>query len=84
MSSLVVLSHLMWWVVSRESPYPDFYYTVIEYTRASIPCLYLPCTLMILRRPNVGVVPTWLETRVATWPRWMRGAASESGAQLAA
>jgi hypothetical protein len=26
--------------------------------------LYLPCTVMILRRPNVGRVPKWLEARL--------------------
>jgi len=75
MVSLVALSHLMWWVVARDFPHPDFYYTVIEYTRTSIPCLYLPCTLMVLRRPNVGAAPKWLETRIASWPAWIRGAA---------
>jgi hypothetical protein len=28
-------------------------------------CLYLPCVLMILRRPNAGAVPAWLERAVA-------------------
>jgi hypothetical protein len=71
--ALVALSHLMWWIVRLDAPHPDFYYTVIEYTRTSIPCLYLPCTLMILRRPNIGSVPHWIELRVAAWPHWMRG-----------
>jgi hypothetical protein len=26
--------------------------------------LYLPCTIMVLRRPNEGVVPAWLERRL--------------------
>jgi hypothetical protein len=27
-------------------------------------CLYLPCTIMILRRPNTGDVPMWLEKQL--------------------
>ena len=27
-------------------------------------CLYLPCVLMILRRPNVGTVPAWLDQKL--------------------
>jgi hypothetical protein len=83
-ASLVALSHLMWLLVAHDFPHPDFYYTVIEYTRTSIPCLYLPCTLMVLRRPNVGAVPEWLEARTAGWPEWMRGASSERSPQLSA
>jgi hypothetical protein len=30
--------------------------------------LYLPCTVMILRRPNVGSLPTWLESRLPRSP----------------
>jgi hypothetical protein len=37
--------------------------------------LYLPCTLMVLRRPNEGAVPAWLEQRIGAWPAWLRGQA---------
>jgi hypothetical protein len=37
--------------------------------------LYMPCTLMVLRRRNEGSVPAWLERRIVGWPRWLRGAA---------
>ena len=30
-------------------------------------CLYLPCVIMILRRPNTGEVPLWLERRFERW-----------------
>jgi hypothetical protein len=73
MGALVALTHLMWWIVRLGGPQPDFYSTVIEYTRTAIPCVYLPCTLLVLRRPNVGAIPAWLEPRVATWPQWVRG-----------
>jgi len=40
--------------------------------------LYLPCVVIILRRPNVGLVPSWLESRLRTWnlPGWMVGRAA--------
>jgi len=34
--------------------------------------LYLPCMLMVLRRPNQGPMPAWLEQRIAAWPVWLR------------
>jgi hypothetical protein len=38
--------------------------------------LYLPCVVMLLRRPNEGVVPAWLERGLAhsRLPVWLRGA----------
>jgi hypothetical protein len=35
--------------------------------------LYLPVTIMVLRRPNEGTIPTWIERRVNRWPGWLRG-----------
>jgi hypothetical protein len=35
--------------------------------------LYLPCLYFVLRRPNEGVVPAWLEKWTCTFPRWLRG-----------
>lgn len=35
---------------------------------------YLPALWIVMRRPNVGPAPAWLEQRVARWPRWLRGA----------
>jgi hypothetical protein len=37
--------------------------------------LYIPATLMVLRRPNEGPVPAWLESAIARWPAWLRGRA---------
>jgi hypothetical protein len=36
--------------------------------------LFLPCLAMVLRRPNVGEVPSFLEHGVRNWPGWLRGA----------
>jgi hypothetical protein len=35
--------------------------------------LYIPATLMVLRRPNEGSIPAWIESRVERLPRWLRG-----------
>lgn len=72
-ASLVAGSMAMWWLVSLDFPQPDFYATVIDYTRTAIPLLYLPCTLMVPSRPNEGPVPGWLERRLARAPGWLRG-----------
>ena len=35
--------------------------------------LYLPCLYFVLRRPNEGRVPAWLEKWTCAFPRWLRG-----------
>ncbi|MEO6526218.1 MAG: hypothetical protein ABIP93_06310 [Gemmatimonadaceae bacterium] len=39
---------------------------------------YLPALWIVLRRPNEGPVPAWLERLVSSWPAWMRGGAGAS------
>jgi len=34
---------------------------------------YLPCLVIVLRRPNKGPVPRWLEGTAGILPRWLRG-----------
>jgi hypothetical protein len=34
---------------------------------------YLPAVVMVLRRPNEGPVPAWLERRLQWVPSWLRG-----------
>jgi hypothetical protein len=36
-------------------------------------CLFYPCLLMVLLRPNEGYIPPYLERVVARWPSWLRG-----------
>lgn len=38
-------------------------------------CLYVPCVLMILRRPNVGTLPPWIGPRLerSRLPSWIKG-----------
>lgn len=42
---------------------------------AIVVCLYLPCLAMVLRRPNEGALPAWLERRIAATrlPPWLAG-----------
>ncbi|HET7456908.1 MAG TPA: hypothetical protein VFJ74_04575 [Gemmatimonadaceae bacterium] len=43
------------------------------YAQLVVPLLYLPCLVMVLRRPNEGPAPAWLERRLPAllrrWPR---------------
>ena len=34
---------------------------------------YLPALWIVLRRPNSGPAPVWLEEWVRYWPKWLRG-----------
>lgn len=38
-----------------------------------IACYYLPCLVLVLRRPNTGAVPAWLERVAERFPLWLRG-----------
>lgn len=43
---------------------------------AVIVCMYLPALVMVLRRPNDGALPSWLERVAALLPKPLRGTAS--------
>ena len=38
--------------------------------------VYLPALWIVLRQPNAGRIPTWLERRIGGSPGWLRGAAT--------
>lgn len=40
--------------------------------------MYLPCAIMVWRRPNVGYLPSWLDEKLSAIPvpAWLRGAQS--------
>jgi hypothetical protein len=40
---------------------------------AMVAC-YLPALLIVLRRPNEGPAPPWIERHIRNWPQWLRGA----------
>jgi hypothetical protein len=41
--------------------------------RLSTLLIYVPLTMMVLRRPNEGTLPIWLDQWVAPWPTWLKG-----------
>jgi len=42
-------------------------------TAAALAFMYLPALLVVLRRPNEGAAPPFLERLTAPLPRWLRG-----------
>jgi len=40
--------------------------------------IYLPSLVMVLRRPNEGEIPTWLERVTIGWPTWIKGGPATS------
>jgi hypothetical protein len=67
--------HLAWWFL-RETPWSIY----PQYLEASGTLytlfVFLPVTAMVLRRPNAGAIPGWLDRRIAHWPAWLRGGAA--------
>jgi len=57
------------------SPFPTELSRYIASEHAIGWLLYLPCIVMILRRPNAGAAPAWLEAQLRLWriPTWMLG-----------
>jgi len=64
--------------VQLTGPFPSDPQRFIASGRAIGWLMYLPCALMLLRRPNAGPLPSWLERSVSNEriPRWIRGVAS--------
>jgi hypothetical protein len=54
------------WLLLTPTPVGDWYIL--------LGC-YLPALYVVLRRPNEGAIPLWLERRLASWPAWLRGSA---------
>lgn len=70
---LVLLSYVMSWWAWRGGPYGSFALGLQANWVPMVVCLYLPATLMVLRRPNEGLLPPWVEQRIRAWPAWLRG-----------
>jgi hypothetical protein len=46
-----------------------------------IVCVYLPALALILRRPNAGAMPGWIESLSLRAPRWLRGEGASSAGE---
>jgi hypothetical protein len=71
--ALALLSAIPAYAAISTSFGPHAAETLQRIGQASLWAIYLPCVLMVLRRPNEGTVPAWLEKRIAVWPAWLRG-----------
>ena len=76
---LTFCSWLGWLLWNVMSPGPD----IADSSRWSVVSIYLPALVMLLRRPNEGAVPQWLERSVTSLPRWIRGRPIEPQRQSA-
>ena len=70
--ALSVSSWLGWFAWNVASPGPR----VVDSSSWSVTSLYIPALLMVLRRPNQGAVPAWIERVVSQAPLWVRGSAT--------
>jgi hypothetical protein len=72
-SILLSATSLVAWAISlqalnRPSGMPAFESNVLVLLG-----VYAPALAMVLRRRNEGRIPSFLERRIARWPRWIRG-----------
>jgi hypothetical protein len=80
-AAFTVLSYVVLWLIPRPPrSYSEF---ALASGELSTLLLYLPLTLMLLRRPNEGAVGAWLERRMSRWPAWLRGVSGDAGPQTA-
>jgi hypothetical protein len=78
-SLYLILSHVALWYFLAQRPWPDENVTkALTSGRIYTLLLFVPLTLMILRRPNEGPLPQWIERRITRWPTWLRGNALEA------
>lgn len=73
MVTLTVLGWGTWIFVERVYQPAGLTQTVVAYGPTMTALLFLPCTIMILRRENEGHIHPWLERRIADWPRAVKG-----------
>ena len=75
-ATLVVLASygvLAWGMRAPLSDYASLPTHVMNSANATALVLVPLATAIVLRRPNVGAAPAWLEACVRRWPVWLRG-----------
>jgi hypothetical protein len=68
---LTAFSWAGWLAWNIASPGPN----VVDSATWAVASLYMPALVMVLRRPNEGALPSWVEHAVAWLPAWIRGRA---------
>jgi hypothetical protein len=72
--TLTIASWLGWFAWNATSDGPR----VTDLQPWVVASLYIPAVFMVLRRPNIGPVPAWIERVISRGPVWLRGSASET------
>jgi len=72
--ALVALSHFAYLMAVATDPL-TMNQSVVNSGKYVVLFLYLPSLALLLRRPNEGVVPQWVERIAAKAPAWLRGVA---------
>jgi hypothetical protein len=72
---MLACSHAMYWLAVSDGP-ASFVVRTQTFGAAVTLTMYLPATLMVLRRPNEGPIPLWLDRAMHRWPAWLRGRAA--------
>lgn len=70
--ALAAFSWLGWLAWNFASPGPR----VVDAQPWTVASLYIPALIMVLRRPNEGAVPPWIERLALRAPDWLRGSSS--------
>jgi len=71
--ALALLSAIPAYAASSTPFDPHAAETLQRIGQASLWAIYLPCVVIVLRRPNEGTAPAWVDARLAHWPAWLRG-----------
>ena len=74
-AALTVLSWVAWTIMAYSGPFDSRLPRYLTYSSVILWCMYLPCVLLVLRRPNEGRVPAWLDGTLTRWrvPSWLAG-----------
>lgn len=68
---IAILSHLPPLLAGQ--PAESFAARAVREAQIMLLAVFLPLLYLVLRMPNEGPAPAWLENRIASWPRWIRG-----------
>ena len=72
-SILLSATSLVAWVISLQALNRPGGMPAFESNALVLLGVYAPALAMVLRRRNEGMIPSFLERRIARWPMWIRG-----------